>query len=34
VLTIIALLSLVGRQIVDWRAAGDGGRRAHEGFPL
>jgi sulfate/thiosulfate transport system permease protein len=34
VLTIIALLSLVGRQIVDWRAAGDRGRRAHEGFPL
>ena len=36
VLTIIALLSLVGRQVVDWRAGGAaaGGRRAHEGFPL
>jgi sulfate/thiosulfate transport system permease protein len=35
VLTIIALLSLVGRQIVDWRAGGgEGGRRAHEGLSL
>jgi sulfate transport system permease protein len=35
VLTIIALLSLVGRQIVDWRAGGsEGGRRTHEGFGL
>jgi sulfate transport system permease protein len=36
VLTIIALLSLVGRQIVDWRAgqSAAGGHRAHEGLPL
>jgi len=33
VLTIIALLSLAGRQIIDWRAAGEGGR-SHEGLPL
>lgn len=36
VLTIIALLSLVGRQIIDWRAgeSAAGGRRAHQGLPL
>ena len=36
VLTIIALLSLVGRQIIDWRAGQSavGGHRAHEGLPL
>ncbi len=36
VLTIIALLSLVGRQIIDWRAGepAAGGRRAHQGLPL
>jgi sulfate transport system permease protein len=36
VLTIIALLSLVGRQIVDWRAgqSAAGAHRAHDGFAL